>query len=214
MSGIILTVKRGDEEVRWGLLPAEFSAEELIPYRHVMAVFDIQELQDGERVRFSGHCDKKRVIRFLDGLAWLFDNFFVGPPVVIMDAQLQRRVVEVMLHLLLTRLDYESEQRLAGVLEGLMRVDRKVDGALLTPAVEAAIQPAQVQYGRLGQLVADRRRLMKLTQQEVARLAQMSRNYIGLIERGEVTNVSVEIITRLAEALRLPPTTLFAVIVQ
>lgn len=211
MSGIILTVKRGEEDVRWGLLPAEFSAEELIPYRHVMAVFDIQELQDGERVRFSGHCDKGRVIRFLDGLVWLFDNFFIGPPVVIMDAQLQRRVVAVMLHLLLTRLDYESEQRLSGVLDGLMRVN----GVSPTPAhKEVEDKTVSVQYGRLGQLVADRRRGMNLTQQEVAAQAQMSRNYIGLIERGDVSNVSVEVITRLAGALRLPPTSLFAVMVQ
>jgi len=42
-----------------------------------------------------------------------------------------------------------------------------------------------------------------LSQQELANLAEVSRNYISMIERGEAKNVSEEIIRRLAGSLEV-----------
>lgn len=60
-------------------------------------------------------------------------------------------------------------------------------------------------YQAFGFAVLRRRREKGLSQQELAGLAKISRNYISMIERGEVKNVSVEILVKLAKALNVDP---------
>ncbi len=52
-----------------------------------------------------------------------------------------------------------------------------------------------------GQQVAKRRKELALSQEELAEKAGMSRAYISLIERGEVSNLSTNILDKLAIAL-------------
>jgi transcriptional regulator with XRE-family HTH domain len=47
-----------------------------------------------------------------------------------------------------------------------------------------------------------------LTQEEVAAIAEVHRNYYGEVERG-LRNVSLENILRIAKALKVPPAKLF-----
>ena len=54
-----------------------------------------------------------------------------------------------------------------------------------------------------GATIAQRRRLRGLSQTELADLANVSRGYVSLIERDRVDNLSVAILLRLAEALRM-----------
>ena len=53
----------------------------------------------------------------------------------------------------------------------------------------------------LGRQVFKRRKELGLSQEELAQQAQISRNYVSLIERGEALNVSMSIVGRLAEVL-------------
>lgn len=53
----------------------------------------------------------------------------------------------------------------------------------------------------LSRQVLKRRREMGLSQEDLAQKADISRNYISLIERGEARNVSLNILDRLATAL-------------
>jgi transcriptional regulator with XRE-family HTH domain len=57
----------------------------------------------------------------------------------------------------------------------------------------------------LGRLTMKRRKELKLSQEDVAVRAGLSRNYISLIERGETPNVSVNVLNRLALALDTTP---------
>ena len=57
----------------------------------------------------------------------------------------------------------------------------------------------------LGRQIFRRRKELGLTQGELAEQADISRNYVSLIERGEVSNVSVNILNSLAVALETTP---------
>jgi transcriptional regulator with XRE-family HTH domain len=54
----------------------------------------------------------------------------------------------------------------------------------------------------LGETIRNRREADGLSQEKLAELANLSRNYIGELERGE-TNVSIEALVRVAKALRV-----------
>lgn len=57
----------------------------------------------------------------------------------------------------------------------------------------------------LGRQVFERRKKIGLTQSALADLANISRNYVSLIERGEARNVSVNVLHGLAAALGTTP---------
>lgn len=59
-----------------------------------------------------------------------------------------------------------------------------------------------------GLQVQRRRKEMGLSQDEFARKASLSRNYVSLIERGEATNVSMRIINNIALVLGTSPSEL------
>lgn len=59
--------------------------------------------------------------------------------------------------------------------------------------------------GELGRQVLKRRKELNLTQGELAEQAGISRNYVSLIERGEVRNVSVNVLNELATVLGTTP---------
>lgn len=56
-------------------------------------------------------------------------------------------------------------------------------------------------YRELGFEILKRRRLMKLSQHQLAEASGISRNYISLIERGEAENISVSVLDDLGKAL-------------
>jgi transcriptional regulator with XRE-family HTH domain len=53
----------------------------------------------------------------------------------------------------------------------------------------------------LGRQVLARRKEKNISQTELADFADISRNYVSLIERGEATNISIKVINQLAIAL-------------
>lgn len=56
----------------------------------------------------------------------------------------------------------------------------------------------------IGEQILQKRKEMKLTQQEVAEKAGISRNYVSMIERGTATNMSFNVICELGIALGIP----------
>jgi transcriptional regulator with XRE-family HTH domain len=60
----------------------------------------------------------------------------------------------------------------------------------------------------LGTRVKTRREAMGLTQQKLAETAKVSRPYLSLIERGEATNLSMQVLGRIALALGTTPSEL------
>ncbi len=60
----------------------------------------------------------------------------------------------------------------------------------------------------VGREVARRRQEIGLSQEMLAKKADVSRNYISLIERGEASNISMSILGRIATALGATPTEL------
>jgi transcriptional regulator with XRE-family HTH domain len=60
----------------------------------------------------------------------------------------------------------------------------------------------------LAEQVFTARRQLKISQSELARLAGISRNYVSIIERGEASNVSMNILEQLAAALSIAPAAL------
>ena len=58
---------------------------------------------------------------------------------------------------------------------------------------------------QFGRQVQRRRKDMGISQEELARQAGLSRNYISIIERGEATNVSMRIINSIALVLGTEP---------
>lgn len=62
----------------------------------------------------------------------------------------------------------------------------------------------------IGFQIAKRRQQLGLSQEALASKADVSRNYISLIERGEATNISMSILTRIASALGATPTELMS----
>ncbi len=63
------------------------------------------------------------------------------------------------------------------------------------------VDPAELD--RLGDAIRVRRRSLSLSQNGVARLSGIHRNYIGALERGEV-NPTYGTLLRLARGLRIP----------
>jgi transcriptional regulator with XRE-family HTH domain len=63
-------------------------------------------------------------------------------------------------------------------------------------------------YYEFGNQVFAARRKLKISQAELAKRAEISRNYVSLIERGEAQNISVNIINQLATALGVSPSVL------
>jgi len=61
---------------------------------------------------------------------------------------------------------------------------------------------------KLGQVVADRRKELGFSQDDLAQKAGISRAYISLIERAEATNISTKILDNLAITLGVPITKL------
>ena len=61
---------------------------------------------------------------------------------------------------------------------------------------------------QLGKKVRELRHRLKISQEELAERANLHRNYVGGIERGE-RNVSVNNIVKLAKAMRVHPSQLF-----
>ncbi len=57
---------------------------------------------------------------------------------------------------------------------------------------------------RIGLAVRSRRKALGLSQERLAELADMHRNYVGLVERGE-KNLTVEMLFRIAAEWRGPP---------
>ncbi len=57
----------------------------------------------------------------------------------------------------------------------------------------------------LGREVSRRRKQLNLTQEMLADRAGISRNYVSLIERGEVGNISIKVLNELANALDTTP---------
>lgn len=58
-----------------------------------------------------------------------------------------------------------------------------------------------------GQVLRDRRRELGWSQEQLAEASQTTRGYISLLERG-VNSVSIDMLFRLAQALRTSPSTI------
>lgn len=69
-------------------------------------------------------------------------------------------------------------------------------------------------YKDLGFAVLRHRRLAHLSQQQLGDLAGISRNYVSIIERGNASGISVEVIGNLAKALGLETSYLVEVLEQ
>jgi transcriptional regulator with XRE-family HTH domain len=60
----------------------------------------------------------------------------------------------------------------------------------------------------LGRQVQARRKEKKLSQAELGELAEISRNYVSLIERGEAESISMKVLNKLAVVLGTSPSEL------
>lgn len=61
----------------------------------------------------------------------------------------------------------------------------------------------------LGKRILKIRKKLNISQAELARRSELSKNYLGELERGQLTNISVSIVVRLAEALGVAVCELF-----
>ena len=66
-----------------------------------------------------------------------------------------------------------------------------------------------IAYGSLGKMVATIRKQLRLTQQEVADRAKISRNWVSRIERDKAPNLTLRTLCQLASALETNPVQLF-----
>lgn len=66
----------------------------------------------------------------------------------------------------------------------------------------------------LGKQVLAQRKEKKLSQEELGKMAGISRNYVSMIERGEADSISKKVIDRLAVALGVSPAELTGEAVQ
>ena len=66
----------------------------------------------------------------------------------------------------------------------------------------------------LGKQVLARRKEKKLSQDELGKIAGISRNYVSMIERGEAYSISKKVIDRLAVALGVTPAELTGETIQ
>ena len=60
----------------------------------------------------------------------------------------------------------------------------------------------------LARQILEQRKKRGISQEELARMADISRNYVSLLERAQARNVSMRIIEKLALALDVPPSQL------
>jgi transcriptional regulator with XRE-family HTH domain len=65
----------------------------------------------------------------------------------------------------------------------------------------------QVDYKALGQRIRQQRKLMEMTQEELASVSDVSTSYIGHIERG-IKHCSLETLVCICNALNIPPNSL------
>lgn len=70
-----------------------------------------------------------------------------------------------------------------------------------------SMSESQQQLLKLGEELRASRTAMRLSQEDFAERCNLHRTYVGAIERGEV-NISWEVISRLARALKLKPSDL------
>lgn len=70
------------------------------------------------------------------------------------------------------------------------------------------MEEGQKELVTLGSVIKERRKLLKLTQEEFAEKCELHRTYIGQIERGE-KNISFVNILRVAKALETKPSDIF-----
>ena len=70
----------------------------------------------------------------------------------------------------------------------------------------------RIDYRQLGKLVRQARRDARLNQSELAVKLGLSRNYVSMIERAEVNNLSVEVFCWLAEFIGVRPAELMGAI--
>jgi len=61
--------------------------------------------------------------------------------------------------------------------------------------------PLPIYRRKLGDAIRHRRKIRKLSQEKLAEHADVHRNYIGLIERGE-QNITIESLVKVAKALK------------
>ena len=61
--------------------------------------------------------------------------------------------------------------------------------------------PRPIYRRKLGDAIRGRRKVRKLSQEKLAERADVHRNYIGLIERGE-QNITIESLVKVAKALK------------
>ena len=66
---------------------------------------------------------------------------------------------------------------------------------------------------KLGIKIRIERQKAKISQEKLAELSNLNRNFIGMIERGE-TNVTIKNVENIANALKLPIQELFNFIIQ
>jgi len=64
-----------------------------------------------------------------------------------------------------------------------------------------------VDYKALGQRIRQQRKLMEMTQEELASVSDVSTSYIGHIERG-IKHCSLETLVCICNALNIPPNSL------
>jgi len=69
--------------------------------------------------------------------------------------------------------------------------------------------PLQAQLRSFGAAIRGERKRLNLSQEDFAEVCDLHRTYIGQVERGE-KNISFENIGRIASAVRLKPSELFA----
>ena len=70
--------------------------------------------------------------------------------------------------------------------------------------------PSMPKFRRnLGQAIRNRRKALRLSQEQLAERLDMHRNYISLVERG-IQNITVETLFKLSLALDCSPVALFA----
>lgn len=70
------------------------------------------------------------------------------------------------------------------------------------------MQDGQKELEGFGSVIKERRKLLKLSQEEFAEKCELHRTYIGQIERGE-KNISFVNILKISKALNLNPSDIF-----
>ena len=82
------------------------------------------------------------------------------------------------------------------------------DATILPECLDCSAEGEDVQHEQLGHMVRRLRESMGLTQEELARLAHVTRQWLGHVEEGRRRRPDRERLEDLARALRIPPDTL------